>query len=588
MKGCRVRAEVMEDSSVMSDEGHAIQLRWTRGIAGFLALGVMLRLVRALQNYPMWCDETMLAANLLDRDWTELARPLDYRQVCPLGFLAIEWIAVRVAGFSELSLRVFPLLCSLASVPLFHRLARLILGRGTAGTFLAVAVFAVSEPLIRYAGEAKPYETDLMVSLGLLCLSVEWLAAPWGAKGLWKSAVLAPLAVAVSLPSLFVIGGIGSVGFYELLKRRSVQFGLGLAAFVTTAGLAIAAMAAAGQYRSSPGDRAYFLRFWAGAFPPSITEPASLVRWLLRVSDGPLFAFPHGADTRLAWLTPVIFGCFVLGTILLLRDGKSKVALLILPILLTLAAAALRRYPFGISARVNLYLVPVVLVFAAKGCAWVCSKAAPMVARRRMIVGLGCVLAVFAAFRLSGDLGHPYRAPWDRTGREFARWFWEEMPAGGEVVCVQSDLGIPFGPKRWAYDGADQYLCYQRIYSRRHREGGSPQWDRVSAERPLLCVLLSRLPEEVPGFKLWIDEHRDRYTLKAVHSYPATRGSAVEPKLVYVVCEFVPSSRVTGSSGVDGVRAPDGAVAVARGDSPASQASLSRGRSGGRDAGVLR
>ena len=64
----------------------------TRLVIGFIILGVVLRLVRCLLNYPMWCDETMLAANLLDRPWTALAQPLAYRQVCPLGFLALEWI----------------------------------------------------------------------------------------------------------------------------------------------------------------------------------------------------------------------------------------------------------------------------------------------------------------------------------------------------------------------------------------------------------------------------------------------------------------------------------------------------------------
>ena len=100
----------METSAAMSDAGHAFQRQLTRGIAGFLALALVLRLIRAIQNYPMWCDETMLAANLLDRDWSELAQPLAYRQICPLGFLALEWLAVRIFGFSELSLRLVPLI----------------------------------------------------------------------------------------------------------------------------------------------------------------------------------------------------------------------------------------------------------------------------------------------------------------------------------------------------------------------------------------------------------------------------------------------------------------------------------------------
>ncbi len=531
----------MEDAAAMSDEGHVFEQQLTRGILGFLALAVVLRLVRVLQNYPMWCDETMFAANLLDRDWSDLSRPLDYRQVSPLGFLAIEWLAVRLLGFSELALRCFPMLCGVASVPLFYRLARQILGTGTPATFLAVAVFAVSEPLVRYAGEAKPYETDFLVSLVLLCLSVSWFRAPEKTKSLWLLAAAAPAAVAISLPSLFTIGGIVVMVLHDLVRRRAPRAALAVAGFLLAVGGSVAAMAFAGQYRTRPEDRAYFLKFWAAAFPPGVSDPVGLARWLVRANTGPLFAFPQGADTRLAWLSPVLFGCFVLGAVLFARKGKNSVALLVLPMLLTLAAAALRRYPYGMSARVNLYLVPAVLILAAAGASWICSRVASRTAQRTIILAIGCLLVLFAVSRLGNDLGHPYRAPWDRTGRDFARWFWEEMPADAEVVCVRSDLGISSGPKRWAYDGADQYLCYQRIYSRRHREGGLPQWGRISERRPLRCVLVSKTPEQVPEFRKWIEEHRNMYMLKDVRSYPATRGSAVEPAISYVVCEFIPT-----------------------------------------------
>jgi hypothetical protein len=202
-----------------------------------------------------------------------------------------------------------------------------------------------------------------------------------------------------------------------------------------------------------------------------------------------------------------------------------------------------------VSARVNLYLVPAILILSALGATWLCTLAARLVPARKIIVALGCMLAFYGLCRLGNDLGHPYRTPWDRTAREFARWFWEEMSADAEVVCVRSDLGIPFRSGGWAYDGADQYLCYQRIYSRRHREGLAPSWEAISAKRPLRCVLLSRLPEEVPGFRRWIEENRDRYTLKELRTYPATRGSSAEPAIYYVVCEFVPTSRLADVRG---------------------------------------
>ena len=138
-----------------------------------------------LLNYPMWCDETMLAANLLDRPWSTLARPLAYRQVCPLGFLGLEWITVQLIGFSELSLHLIPLVCSIASVPLFYFLARRVLGDRTNAVLLAVAIFTVSEPPIRYAAEVKPYSADLLVSLVLLYFAVAWLQSHGQGRPMW-------------------------------------------------------------------------------------------------------------------------------------------------------------------------------------------------------------------------------------------------------------------------------------------------------------------------------------------------------------------------------------------------------------------
>ena len=384
----------MELPRALSDEGLAYQRQMARGIAGFMALAVVLRLARALQNFPMWCDETMLVANLLDRDWSELAQPLAYRQVCPLGFLALEWLAARLFGFSELSLRLVPLGCALASVPLFYLLARRILGAGTGATLLAVAIFAVSEPLIRYAGEAKPYAGDFLMSLVLLNVAFMWLQSPGRTPRLWFLALLVPVAMAVSLPAMFTVAAIAVCGLTALVRTRATNAAWAFGGFLMSAFGSVAVMAALGQYRMLPADRQYFLKFWAQAFPPSWRNPAAIVRWLVRVNTGPLFAFPHGADLALTWLTPVIFGCFAVGVLLYVRKQKGATALLVLPGLLTLGAAAIRRYPYGVSARVNLYLVPAILILSALGATWICTLAARLVSTRKIIVALAVMLAV--------------------------------------------------------------------------------------------------------------------------------------------------------------------------------------------------
>ena len=64
-------------------------------------------------------------------------------------------------------------MCGIGSLFVFRHLAGRLL-QGIA-FLLAVGVFAVAYPLIRYSAEAKPYGPDMLVSLALLTLTVEWL-----------------------------------------------------------------------------------------------------------------------------------------------------------------------------------------------------------------------------------------------------------------------------------------------------------------------------------------------------------------------------------------------------------------------------
>ena len=139
-----------------------------RATSAFVALGLLLRFARYLADFPLWTDELRLAANLIDPDFSRLGRPLGYAQVCPVGFLAIETVVVRLVGYSTWSLRLVPLISALGSVVLFRHVA----GRVLSGLplLLAVASFSVSWWPIDFAAEVKPYATDLFVAR-LACLT---------------------------------------------------------------------------------------------------------------------------------------------------------------------------------------------------------------------------------------------------------------------------------------------------------------------------------------------------------------------------------------------------------------------------------
>ena len=143
----------------------------------FIALGVLVRSIRFLLDFPLWPDEAYLAHNYLDRGYLELLQALDYRQVAPLLYLWVQKTFVMICGFSEYSLRLYVFLGSLASLLLFRDLASRLL-QGMTRLIGDWLLFAVAYPLIRYSAEAKPYGSDMLVSLVLLVLLVRLARQP--------------------------------------------------------------------------------------------------------------------------------------------------------------------------------------------------------------------------------------------------------------------------------------------------------------------------------------------------------------------------------------------------------------------------
>ena len=363
------------------------QARW---IVAFLVLGVTIRTARYLLRFPLWGDESLLAVNLLDRGFIDLLRPLDHIQIAPLGFLAVEHAATLLLGFSEWSLRLFPFVCSIASLFVFHRLAKLVF-RGEA-VVLAVGIFAVSYPGLRYSAEVKPYGVDLFVSTVLLTLTAAWWRRQDQARWLWALAAFVPLALALSFPAVFVAGGT-SIAVAALLcsgrqrraplngtvpfspprcagaPRKSGQsrrgwlpwavYNLLLAA--TFAGLY--AISIRWQERAS---LAVQQECWEHAFPPW-NSPGRLVYWLLYSHAGPLFGQPAGGDNFASLGTTLL--CIT--AVAALWRGRHRWLLLFCaaPFALNLAAAALRRFPYGGHMRMTMHLMPLVCLLAGFGAA---------------------------------------------------------------------------------------------------------------------------------------------------------------------------------------------------------------------------
>ena len=158
-----------------------------------LLLGIIVRSIRYFLQFPLWPDETYLAENYLDRSFLELMRPLDFMQIAPILYLWLQHAILKLLGFSELTLRLYVFACSIGSLFLFRYLAGRLL-RGSS-YLLAFGTFAVAYPLIRYSAKAKPYGSDMFVSLALLTLTVEWCRQPGNRRWWWALTLALPLAL---------------------------------------------------------------------------------------------------------------------------------------------------------------------------------------------------------------------------------------------------------------------------------------------------------------------------------------------------------------------------------------------------------
>ncbi len=426
-----------------------------------LAAGVGWRLVRYGLGFPVWGDEAGLMLNLLERrSYAELLEPLARNQVAPLGFLAAQLTVLRLGSTSEYALRAFPLLTGIAALGCFARLAWQALPPRAA--VAAVGVLTASHYVTRYALDVKPYGTDLLVAAALWLLAVEWIRAP--ARRRWPVLLIAvaPVALALSYPAVFVAGGIGLGLLPSRLARHARP---GDAALLAAYGLVVAgafaglmALSAGAQYAVVHRD---MVAYWARGFPPA--DPLRLLVWLVDVHTAEMMSYPLGGKNGASALTLLVA---LVGVRALLRARRTTlVAVLGAAFGLTLLAAALRGYPYGGSARVAQHLAPAICLFVGAGLDRVVA-ALPAARRETAAGGLAIALLGLAAAGTVRDVLHPYHT---RPHRELATLMaeWKRLR--------QADSGIWLMDPLDALPYAVQWYLLRAVDGDRGRlQGGGP------------------------------------------------------------------------------------------------------------------
>jgi uncharacterized membrane protein len=329
-------------------------LSWERGaiILLFLA-GILLRLRQYLTGRSLWMDEAMLALNIVNRNFGELLKPLDYDQGAPIGFLLVEKVLNLLLGRSEYVLRLLPLLLGILSIWLFYLLLkRVTMG---AGLIAALALFVFNPRLIYYSSEVKQYIVDVTVTLALLLLAAPLLESKFQKRNTMRLAVAGFVALWFSHPAIFVLAGTGLTLVIICLERRdtaNLWYVLGMGIFwLATLGLLYLLIL------NDLRQNAYMLEYWQGAFLPM--PPWSDPGWFTSSLAGNI-----SVQYGIPYAVYFVFGLMLAGWFVLWQTRRNYAIAFGMILLITLFASALRLYP--VLERMVLFLIPIGLVLIGK------------------------------------------------------------------------------------------------------------------------------------------------------------------------------------------------------------------------------
>jgi hypothetical protein len=336
-------------------------------------------------------------------------------------------------------------------------------------------------------------------------------------------------------------------------------------------------------------------RYWVESFPP-VVHPWKLFVWFLKIHCEGMLGYPVGGPN---WGSLISFLLCLAGAAILVRRRQGfLLALLLAPLTLNFVAAAMHRYPYGGHARMTLFMAPAFCILIGLGMAGGAALAAALrgrltqgsrhtpcadpdgtrrvpttadldgtrrvpatYARTGLLALLGLFLAIGAGILLR-DLWYPYKSGTTLRAKEFAQWFWTDLAADSELVCLETDLKANLSPGSYEHGLSSLYLCNQRIYSPRHARGEPPRWDRVSAKRPLRCVLFrSRTWErDARPLERWLEGMQRDYRLVTRDKYPAPFYDKSDRRPVTIdsieVFKFVPKVAAHGSVVVAGATRP--------------------------------
>lgn len=339
----------MQIISVVSKSKRIYQ--WATFIA--LGLGVAVRIAVYLQNRNLMIDESNVARNVYERGFAALVSPLSYEQYAPPIWLWEIKLNTLLFGFSEYALRLLPLLSGVLSLVLMYLVLKALdLYRAT---WYPLALMCVGYMFIRYSTELKQYSTDILIALTLILLALKTNVQQTSLQRFYALWLIAgSIAIWGSMPSVFILAGVGGYYFLTLLQNREYKkiLPLSLVALLWVVQFGLYYWFILKAQANSDYLQNYHKDYFLSATPTTLKEwdhNLSLMGQVLGEAGGFTFLAKAMHTLFIAW-----------ACIYLVTKNRPLFALLVVPFLLLLVAAAANQYTM--IPRVVLFVMPLLLI----------------------------------------------------------------------------------------------------------------------------------------------------------------------------------------------------------------------------------
>jgi len=368
-------------------------------VVASVVFGCTLRITQYAANRSLWYDESPLALNILGRSFATVLASLALHQAAPPGFLLIEKAATELFGSSEYALRLFPLLCGLAALPLFALLTRRLLGPWRAG--FATLLFACSGALTYYAAEVKQYSTDVTGTLVVVLLGVHLWEQParrWRTAAAFAAGgcIVLFFSYAALFPAVAVLAVLGCRELARRVRRPTpvlaVAFVWGLASLLV---VVFSRHTTTGILFTFKSDSSAYVGTSSGTLVRSLREPPSDLAQ--DIGGLPL-------PSLLYWATLAVA---LVGLIGIARRRIAYAGFFAGTGVLMLVASSLHRYPM--TDRTLLFLVPIAVLLVAEGVSVVGAAVRHPPVRSALAAALAVAVLALPGGRAVHRLFHPQK-----------------------------------------------------------------------------------------------------------------------------------------------------------------------------------